>query len=94
MFTTLIEPYDEMLYLPDNTALRMLVVPHSMGGLMMTFEDVSSRLQLESSYNTLIAVQKETLDNLGEAVAVFGGDGRIKLWNPAFRSSTMTSQVQ
>lgn len=84
MFTTLIEPYDEMLYLPDDTALRMLVVPHSMGGLMMTFEDVSSRLQLESSYNTLIAVQKETLDNLGEAVAVFGGDGRIKLWNPAF----------
>ncbi len=84
MFTALIEPYDDMMYLPDDTALRMLVVPHSMGGLMMTFEDVSSRLQLESSYNTLIAVQKETLDNLGEAVAVFGGDGRIKLWNPAF----------
>ncbi len=84
MFTALITPHDEMLYLPDSTALRMLVIPHSMGGLMMTFEDVTSRLELESSYNTLIAVQKETLDNLGEAVAVYGGDGRIKLWNPAF----------
>ncbi|MEZ5813960.1 MAG: PAS-domain containing protein [Alphaproteobacteria bacterium] len=84
MFTTLIQPHDEMLYLPDGTALRMLVIPHSMGGLMMTFEDVTSRLELESSYNTLIAVQKETLDNLGEAVAVFGGDGRLKLSNPAF----------
>jgi signal transduction histidine kinase len=84
MFTTLIHPHEEMLYLPDNSALRMLVIPHSMGGLMMTFEDVTSRLQLESSYNTLIAVQKETLDNLGEAVAVFGGDGRLKLWNPAY----------
>jgi signal transduction histidine kinase len=51
---------------------------------MMTFEDVTSRLELESSYNTLIAVQQETLDNLGEAVAVYGGDGRLKLSNPAF----------
>lgn len=84
MFTALIDPHEEMLYLPDGSALRMLVIPHSMGGLMMNFEDVTSRLELESSYNTLIAVQKETLDNLGEGVSVYGGDGRLKLWNPAF----------
>lgn len=84
MFTGVVDAHEDMLYLPDGSALRMLVVPHSMGGLMMTFEDVTSRLELESSYNTLIAVQKETLDNLGEAVSVFGGDGRLKLWNPAF----------
>lgn len=84
MFTALIGPHEDMLYLPDGRALRMLVVPHPMGGLMMTFEDVTGRLELESSYNTLIAVQKETLDNLAEGVAVFGGDGRLKLWNPAF----------
>jgi signal transduction histidine kinase len=84
MFTNLIDPYEDMLYLPDDTALRLLVVPHPMGGLMMTFEDVTSRLQLESSYNTLIAVQKETLDNLAEGVAVFGSDGRIKLFNPSY----------
>lgn len=84
MFTSLIDPYEEMLYLPDGSALRMLVVAQSAGGLMMTFEDVTSRLELESSYNTLIAVQKETLDNLAEAVAVFGGDGRLKLWNPSY----------
>lgn len=86
MFTNLLKPFEDMIYLPDGTALRMLVVPHSMGGLMMTFEDVSSRLELESSYNTLMAVQKETLDNLAEGVAVYGSDGRIKLWNPAFTS--------
>jgi signal transduction histidine kinase len=84
MFTRLINPHEEMLYLPDATALRMLVVPHPMGGLMMTFEDVTSRLELESSYNTLIAVQRETLDNLSEGVAVYGGDGRLKLSNPAY----------
>lgn len=84
MFTGLLGPHEDMLYLPDGKALRMLVVPHAQGGLMMTFEDVTSRLELESSYNTLIAVQKETLDHLAEGVAVFGGDGRLKLWNPSF----------
>lgn len=84
MFTSLIDPHEDMLYLPDGSAFRMLVVPRKSGGLMMTFEDVTSRLELESSYNTLIAVQKETLDNLEEAVAVYGGDGRLKLWNPSF----------
>ncbi|MFY7782194.1 MAG: ATP-binding protein, partial [Tagaea sp.] len=42
------------------------------------------RLTLERSYNTLIAVQRATLDNLQEGVAVFGSDGRLKLHNPAF----------
>src|SRR3546814_7460523 len=46
-------------------------------------ENVTDRLALERSYNTLIAVQRETLNNLHEAVAVFGGDGRLKLWNPS-----------
>ncbi|PZO87168.1 MAG: sensor histidine kinase [Micavibrio aeruginosavorus] len=84
MFTRLIDPHEDMLYLPDDTAVRMLAMPHPMGGLMMIFEDVTSRLQLESSYNTLMAVQRETLDNLAEGVVVYGGDGRLKLWNPSF----------
>jgi signal transduction histidine kinase len=84
MFTNLIAPHQDMLYLPDGTVLRLLVIPHPLGGLMMLFEDVTSRLEMEASYNTLVAVQKETLDNLTEGVAVYGGDGRLKLFNPAF----------
>jgi signal transduction histidine kinase len=84
MFINLIQPKEDMLYLPNNAALRMVTFPHTMGGLMMIFEDVSSRLELESSYNILMAVQRETLDNLAEGVAVYGSDGRLKLWNPAF----------
>ena len=84
MFTRLIDPHEDMLYLPDGTALRMLIMPHPAGGLMLTFEDVTSNLELESSYNTLIAVQRETLDNLAEGVAVFGSDGRLKLYNPSY----------
>lgn len=84
MFTHLIDAHEDMMYLPDGRAVRFLVIPHPMGGLMMIFEDVTSRLELESSYNTLIAVQKETLDNLAEGVAVYGTDGRLKLSNPSY----------
>lgn len=84
MFTGLLHPHEDMLYLPSGAAVRMLVAPHPMGGLMMTFEDVTSRLALESSYNTLMAVQRETLENLAEGVAVFGSDGRLKFYNPRF----------
>ncbi len=45
---------------------------------------MTDKLALERSYNTMIEVQRETLDNLYEAVAVFGSDGRIKLSNPAY----------
>jgi signal transduction histidine kinase len=75
---------EEMLYLPDGSVLRSLVVPHPLGGLLMTFEDVTSGLELESSYNTLMAVQKETLDSLTEGVAVYGSNGRLRLWNPSY----------
>lgn len=84
MFTSLIAPHEEMLYLPDGTAIRTLVVPHPMGGLFITYEDVTSRLQLESSYNTLIAVQRETIDNLAEGLAVIGSGGRVELFNPTY----------
>jgi PAS domain-containing protein len=83
-YTRLLEPMEELLHLPDGTTLRALTAPHPLGGLMMILEDVTNTLALESSYNTLIAVQQETLDNLAEGIAVFGGDGRLKLSNPAF----------
>src|SRR4029079_5288869 len=48
------------------------------------FEDVTERLEMVRRYDALIRVQGETLDNLAEAVAVFGSDGRLRLHNPAF----------
>ncbi|MEE8516368.1 MAG: PAS-domain containing protein, partial [Alphaproteobacteria bacterium] len=85
LYTTLIEPLEELLHLPDERVMRMVVNPHPFGGLLYTFEDVTDRLTLERSYNTLIAVQQESLNNLHEAVAVFGSDGRLKLFNPAYQ---------
>jgi len=84
LFTSLIEPLEEVAYIPDGTTLHARIAPHPLGGLLFTYEDVTDRLALERSYNTLIAVQRETIDNLLEGVAVIGSDARVKLWNPAF----------
>lgn len=84
MFTATQGPHEDMLYLPDDTVIRSSFMPHPLGGLLMMFEDVTSKIQMESSYNTLMAVQRETLDNLNEGVAVYGENGRLKLWNPAY----------
>lgn len=86
LFTSLIEPESELLHLPDGRTLSMSVSPHPLGGLIFAYEDVTDRLALERSYNTLIEVQRATLDNLFEAIAVFGSDGRLKLHNPAYRA--------
>jgi signal transduction histidine kinase len=84
MFTSLLKPEEELLHLPDERTLRLVMSPHPFGGLTFVFEDVTDRVALERSYNTLIEVRSETLDNLYEAVAVFGSDGRLKLSNPAY----------
>ena len=75
---------EELWHLPGGKTLRVVAQPHPFGGLIFLYEDVSDQLRLESSYNTLIKVQKATLDTLQEGVAVFGPDGRLKLSNAAF----------
>ncbi len=80
----LIEPLEELQHLPDGSTLRLVVTPHPFGGALFTYEDVTDRLALERSYNTLIEVQRETIDKLYEGVAVYGADGRLKLFNLAF----------
>lgn len=84
LFTTLEAPKEEVLHLPDERTLRLWIRRHPFGGLIYTYEDVTDSLALERSYNTLAEVQRETLDNLAEGIAVFGSDARLKLWNPTF----------
>ena len=83
-FTSLLASQEQLLHLPDGRTLRLVVSPHPLGGLVYAYEDVTDRLALERSYNTLIEVQRETLDHLYEGIAVFGSDGRLKLSNPAY----------
>jgi signal transduction histidine kinase len=71
-------------HLPDRRTLRVVTTPNPEGGVTYLFDDITERLELERRFDSLIRVQGETLDNLSEGVAVFGSDGRLRLFNPAF----------
>ena len=78
------ETREHVWYLPDGRTMRVVSNPSPHGGVTYLYDDVSERFQLESQFNALLRVQGETLDTLQEGVAVFGTDGKLKLYNPAF----------
>jgi signal transduction histidine kinase len=84
MFTSVIEPQQDLMHLPDGRSLLLSISPHPLGGLTFVYEDVTDRLALERSCKTLTQVRRATLDHLFEGIAVYGSDGRLKLHNPAF----------
>ncbi len=77
-------PLEEWWHLPDGRMLRVVAEQRPDGGVTYLYDDVTERYALESRYNALIGVQRETLDNLKEGVAVFATNGRLKLSNSAF----------
>jgi signal transduction histidine kinase len=79
-----VEPEKDTWYLPDGRAVSVVTTPNPEGGVTYLFDDVTESLELARRYDGLIRVQRETLDNLAEAVAVFGSNGRAQLFNPAF----------
>jgi len=84
LFDTIGDGIEEMLHLPDGRTVRLQCRRHHLGGLIFIYDDVTDRVALESEYNTLIEVQRKTLDNLDEGIAVFGTDGRLELHNESF----------
>jgi signal transduction histidine kinase len=79
-----VEPDKDTWYLPDGRAVSVVTTPNPEGGVTYLFDDVTESLDLARRFDGLIRVQRETLDNLAEAVAVFGSNGRAQLFNPAF----------
>lgn len=94
LFNTLLTPVQELVHLPDGQILRMMISPHPMGGLLFLFDDVTDKLAMERRYNTLIAVQKETLDHLYEGIIVLGSDNRLRLSNSAAASIWQIEEIE
>ncbi|WP_378946351.1 ATP-binding protein [Mesorhizobium sp. ANAO-SY3R2] len=79
-----VDPQEHLWHLPDGRTIRVVANPQPKGGVTWVFENLTEKIDLESRYTTAVRVQGETLDNLAEGVVVFGPDGRIRLFNPAF----------
>jgi signal transduction histidine kinase len=75
---------EDWWHLADGRILHVISEQRPDGGVTYLYADETQRFALESRYNALIRVQRETLDSLKEGVAVFDTDGRLKLWNSAF----------
>lgn len=84
LYTNVIEEREEHWHLPRGSTLRVNCQPHPFGGLIFIYADVTDQMALERSLNQLSSVQRTTIDHLTEALAVFGTDGRLKLFNKAF----------
>ncbi|MEQ1755361.1 MAG: ATP-binding protein [Micropepsaceae bacterium] len=84
LYTNALDEREEHWHLPRGATLRVTCQPHPHGGLIFIYADVTSQMALERSLNQLSSVQRSTIDHLSEALAVFGMDGRLKLFNKAF----------
>jgi len=78
------QEFEDWWQLPDRRTLHVVANQRPDGGVTYVYEDISEKLALESRYNALIQVQRETLDSLKEGVAVFATDGRLQLFNNSF----------
>ena len=78
------EPFeDEPWHLPDGRTIKVISAPAgATGGVIYVFDDITERLKLESTNKAFSNVQRETINSLSEAVAVFGTNGRLTLSNP------------
>ena len=85
---------EDWWHLPDGRMIHVMAAQRPEGGVTYLFADETERLALESRYNALISAQSETLDSLKEGVAVFGTDGRLRLFNSAFAAIWKLSRRQ
>ncbi len=83
-FSNLIEAKEDMLYRPDGRTIRRIRAPYPAGGVVFAYEDVSDNLATRRAYQALLDVQKETIDNLFDAVLIFADSGRLKFYNQAY----------
>jgi PAS domain-containing protein len=74
----------ETWHLPMAASVRVKVYPYLPGGIIFLFEDITEKLGLLVSYKLLAQMQRATLNTVSDGMAVFGPDGRLKLYNDAF----------
>ena len=75
---------DETWHSPGGASVDVRSFPYLLGGAIYLFRDISERLRREASYQLLVRSQRAALNTINDAIAIFGPDGRLKLYNNAF----------
>ncbi len=71
-------------HMPDGRNIRIVAHRGPDGSVTYLYQDETENLAIQTSYKALQNTQRETLDALREGVAVFGPDGRLRLFNLSF----------
>ena len=85
---------EDTWHLKDGRVVHVVGERRPDGGVTYFYDDRTESLALERRYVAVTRVQGETLNSLKEGVAVFGTDGRLKLFNSAFAQVWRLSQRQ
>ncbi|MBO5997612.1 MAG: PAS-domain containing protein [Alphaproteobacteria bacterium] len=83
-FSTLTTLQEDILYLPSGRIYKRMMNPYPLGGVVMTFDDVSDKVSMERMYNAQLSNQQSILNEMPEALLIFGEEGRLKLWNAPY----------
>ena len=83
-FSSLVSATEDILHLPSGITLRRMLTPHPLGGLLITYEDVTGHLTMERSMTVLNETQITVINHLREAILLFGRNGRLRLANTAY----------
>ncbi|MFN0262317.1 ATP-binding protein [Tepidamorphus sp. 3E244] len=67
-----------------SLSLKLVTIPHRDGGSTHLVHNLTESLDLQTKLSAQARVQRQTLESLSEAIAVFGQDGKLKLSNPQF----------
>ena len=82
---------DEPWLLPSGEILRVSFLPLSDGSTLLAVENQTREVNLLADRDQLLAVQAVILDHLEEGIAVFGPDGKLKLFNKRFADIVIAS---
>lgn len=83
-FSTLSALQEDILYLPSGRIYKRTMNPYPLGGVVMTFDDVTDKVSLERLYNAQLANQQSILNEMPEGLLIFNDEGRLKLWNTRY----------
>lgn len=93
MFTSLISPKETLLHIPDGRTFKQMVAPYP-NGLIFAYEDVSDRLAATRMINELVSVQQNILDQVKDAVVIFGADQNLRWCNQSYCKLWNISELQ
>ncbi|MBL4768382.1 MAG: PAS-domain containing protein [Rhodobacteraceae bacterium] len=78
--------YQETWSLPSGSVYSVNGRPHPDGAVAFLFEDITAEVTLTRMFRSDLQLGQSILDNLNDAIVVFGADGVLTISNAAYRT--------